>query len=258
MSLPSDIVKQWDAYLAEERSGVRSVALAQLDAFIESLKRQSQSDWQNWAVELGEAIVDCHHDIPVRMPLFRSVIFPALHSHLIGGSGSAARILAGFSHLLCQSPECRALLPPPLQTEHGLILEAERRDASDLRSKHRLRAILRDRFNYSLHELPSGILYGQNGASVEQWAELLDELTGYASLCAEIGAEDADREIIDAASSYIPAYRDYLLHRESCESFSAYLATHVQSKREPGAARAGGPATRLGNSEVPEGPPSVS
>jgi hypothetical protein len=256
MNLPPNLVNQWNAYLAAERSGVRSLALAQLDAFIESLRRQSDMDWQNWAAELSEAILDGHREIPVRMPLFRSVIFPALHGRLTGGSGSAARILGGFSHLLCQSPECRALLPPPLQTEHGLILEAVRRDASDFRSKHRLRAILRDRFKYSLHELPSGILYGQNGASVEQCAEMMDELKDYAGLCDEIGAEDADREIIAQASSYLPAYRDYLLHLESYDSFAEYIGTHIKRKDEPGVARAGGPATPVGEPRATEGPPS--
>lgn len=232
--MPPEVLSQWDAYLAEEKSGVRSEALAKLEAFVTSLREQSEKDWHSWAVDLSEEIVDHHHDIPVRMPLFRSVIFPALYSRLTAGSGSAARVLAGFSQLLFHSRECQDQLPPQLRTEHGLILEAVRRDTSDLRSKRRLRAILRGRFEYSLHELPSGVLYAQDGATAEQCAEMLDELADYASLCADIGYEQIDREVIDEASYYIPAYRDYLVHRDSNESFAAYIETHSPDKGEQG------------------------
>jgi len=122
------------------------------------------------------------------------------------------------------------MLPLHMRTEHGLILEAISRDASDQRSKRRLRAILRDRFEYSLHELPSGVLYGQNGATVEQCSEMISELADYASLCTEIGAEDEDREIIDEASYYVAAYRDYLVHRGSYASFVSYIETHGPNK----------------------------
>jgi hypothetical protein len=229
MSVSPEIVSHWDAYLAEEKSGVRSVALAQLDTFIASLLGQSEADWQNWAFNLSETIVDHQRDIPVRMPLFRSVIFPALHSRLNAGSGGAARILAGFSQLLYHSPECRDMLPSHLRTEHGLILEAISRDSSDTRSKQRMRAILRGRFEYSLHEIPSGVLYGQDGATVEECSEMISELKNYENLCSEIGAEDEDREIIDEASYYIPAYRDYLIDRGSHVSFASYIETHARN-----------------------------
>lgn len=226
MSVSPYILRQWEAYLAEEKTGVRSEALRQLDAFIVSLRAQSESDWQSWAVGLSEEIVDLERDIPVRMPLFRSVLFPALHHRVVAGSGAAARILAGFSQLLYHSPECGDQLPPHLQTEHGLILEAVRRDTSDLRAKRKLRAILRGRFEYCLHELPAGVLYGYDGATVEQCSELTDELAEYASLCAGIGAEDVDRQIIKDASFFIPAYRDYLTRRKDYDSFAAYIEAH--------------------------------
>lgn len=230
MSVSPEIVSQWDVYLAEEKSGVRSVALAQLDIFIASLLSQSEADWQDWAFNLSEAIVDHERDIPVRMPLFRSVIFPTLHSRLSAGSGGAARILAGFNQLLYHSPECQDMLPSHLRTEHGLILEAINRDPSDKRSKQRMRAILRNRFEYSLHELPSGVLYGQDGATTEECSEMISELKDYENLCAELGAEDQDRDVIEEASYYIPAYRDYLICRGAYASFATYLETHSSDR----------------------------
>jgi len=87
-----------------------------------------------------------------------------------------------------------------------------------------------DYFEYSLHELPSGVLYGQNSATVEQCSKMIRELADYTSLCTEIGSEDEDRDIIGEASFYIPAYRDYLIHRESYDSFASYIKTHIPDK----------------------------
>ena len=119
------------------------------------------------------------------------------------------------------------MLPSHLRTEHGLILEAINRDPSDKRSKQRMRAILRDRFEYSLHELPSSVLYGQDGATAEECTEMISELKDYEDLCAELGAEDEDRVIIEEASYYVTAYRDYLIHRGAYSSFATYIETHA-------------------------------
>jgi hypothetical protein len=92
-----------------------------------------------------------------------------------------------------------------------------------------MRAILRDRFEYSLHELPSVVLYGQGGATAEECSEMISELKDYEDLCSEIGAEDEDREVIDEASFYIPAYRDYLIDRGSHVSFASYIETRARN-----------------------------
>lgn len=207
---------------------MRSRALGQLDAFIAALLAQDEADWQGWALALSEAVVDSQADIPVRMPFFRRVLFPALYSSLKAGSGPAARWLAGFSHLLHGSPQCSGLLPPGLRTGRGLIEEALRRDASDVRAKRSLRLMHRDRFDYAFHEIPCGILYDHNGASADECLEMMEELNDYRRLCAEIGAEDADRQTLAIGAWYIPACRDYLLHRNSYDSFAAYIEMHVQ------------------------------
>ncbi|MBX7206794.1 MAG: hypothetical protein K1X78_00665 [Verrucomicrobiaceae bacterium] len=226
MSLPPNIIAKWDAYLAEERTGVRSVALTQLESFITELLLRPVAEWHPWAIEIATEVVDNGIDLPVRMPLFRSVLFPALHTEVVAGSASAARWLAGFSQLLYHSQNCRDQLAPELQSEHGLILEAVRRDPTDSRAKHRLRAILQSRFDYSLHELPTGVLYGHNGATVEQCAEMIEELADYAKLCDDIGATETDAELIEEASFHLSAYRRYLLQRDSYANYPDYLTQH--------------------------------
>jgi hypothetical protein len=74
-------------------------------------------------------------------------------------------------------------------------------------------------------------LYGQDGATLKQCFELSAELAQYVRLCEEIGSNDMDREIIDEASYYIPAYRDYLTDHKSCGSFTDYIETHNRRSR---------------------------
>ena len=58
------------AYIAEEKAGVRSEALRQLDAFIASLRSQRESDWQSWAIDLSEEIVDLQNTRILQQQLF--------------------------------------------------------------------------------------------------------------------------------------------------------------------------------------------
>lgn len=224
MTLPADLQAPWEAYLAEERSGVRSVALGKLHGFIEKLNLLPQTDRHAWAMEVIQTLGE--RKTPVRFPLFQAVLFPALFIELESGSGAAARMLAGFSQLLHECGECRAKLPEHMRTEHGLILEAVRRDRSDLAARLRLREIFRDRFRYALHELPAGVLYGYDGATPEQCDELMDELQDYERLCAEIGAEDSDTGLMQDSRFHILAYKDFIKNRNSQDSFADYLDSH--------------------------------
>lgn len=231
MSLPAQIEECWDAYLAQEREGVRSVAVEMLHDFVGMLTTLPQAEWQSWAMGLADAHAG-GKDIPVRMPLFRAVLFPVLLDEIARGSGTAARLLAGFSQLLYHCPDCRMKMPEHLRTEYGLILEAVHRDSKDQTARLRMRQIYRDRFDYALHELPTGVLYEHNGATPEQCDEMSAELEGYANLCSEIGAEEDDTELIDEARFYIPAYKDYIQNHAAYGNFSAYIATDNPRAKE--------------------------
>ena len=61
---------------------------------------------------------------------------------------------------------------------------------------------------------------------------MISELKDDENLCAELGAEDVDRDIIAEASYYIPAYRDYLIHRGAYASFATYIETHASDREQ--------------------------
>jgi hypothetical protein len=92
----------------------------------------------------------------------------------------------------------------------------------------RLLQYMRSSFEYALHELPAGILYGQNGASIEECAELLNDLAVYERLSAEFGSGE-DREFILEASYHIPAYQRYLSERSRYSDFETFLDSALGS-----------------------------
>lgn len=219
----------WNDYLAAERVRVRQESLAALERFTDAALKHSIEVWQPWALDLARRVVDDHEDIPVRLPLFRLMLFPALRDGLAKSIPGSARWLAGFGQLLYKSPSCRDQLPENQRSEHGLLLRAVQDDPGDTRAKNRLRLLMRSRFDYVLHELPCGVLYGNDGATIEQCDELMEELGDYEQLLEELGSEDTDRYLIAEARFHIPAYKHYLSERQHYTSYEDYLSTSGNS-----------------------------
>ena len=130
-----------------------------------------------------------------------------------------------FPTLLYKSPACLDQLPENQRSEHGLLLRAVQDDPADMRAKKCLLMVMRSRFDYVLHELPGGVLYGQDGATIKECDELIRELSDYERLAEEIASEQADRELIAQARFHIPAYQRYLLGHEHYTSYQQYLST---------------------------------
>ena len=76
-------------------------------------------------------------------------------------------------------------------------------------------------FEYTLHEIPYGVLYNQNGATGDECSELLNELKNYEILCEQLKIDRM--ELIRKCRFYYNTYRDYLrVSKDHC-GFSDYL-----------------------------------
>lgn len=225
MNLPDAQQRLWQIYREAERVRVRQDFLVPLREFIESLTSLPTDVWHPWARELARQL-ERGYDIPVRLPLFRSVLFPALHAALLAGEAEPARLLAGPDMYLGLCPECREALPENLRTERGLYEEAIRRDPTDSRSKSKIRKMYRARFEYALHELPDEVLYGTRAATVEQCIEMLEEIDAYRRFVEGMPDSGTDTVLISQATVYINAYREYLAQHPLYGRFSDYLEAH--------------------------------
>jgi hypothetical protein len=125
--IPAETERFWIDYIATERIRLRQESLGALDRFIDALLRLPPEVWHPWVRQLARRIVDEGEDIPVRMPLFRTVIFPALLADMQNSAPDAARLLAGFGQFLYKSPSCTDQLPQNRRSAFDLLASCPRR-----------------------------------------------------------------------------------------------------------------------------------
>lgn len=80
--------------------------------------------------------------------------------------------------------------------------------------------------NYSIHEVPSGVLWDTNGASESQCHELLKYADEFEQLSQSLGKDDS--ELLTQCRYYYRSYAAYLAARVSYHNFAAYLEQHPQ------------------------------
>jgi hypothetical protein len=218
----------WDAYIAAESRAPRPEKLLALNAFLDALSASPPSEWFAWARLMAEQVVDQGLNLVIRRPLFERAIFPALLAGYRARLPGAARWLAGLNENLQGSSWCRDQLQPDERTELGLLKAAIKHDPEDRRSRQRLINVFADRLRYSLHELPSGVLHGMDGATPEQCRELEEELNEFCRLIADEEMGERYGELIRACRFHFRAYRDYVLHREEYGSYATYISEHPE------------------------------
>lgn len=82
--------------------------------------------------------------------------------------------------------------------------------------------------DHAIHELPTGVLWGVDGATAAQCAEMLHGLDGFALVCARLGLDDHS-EFIDACRWHFDHYPHYLSRRR----YFADYATYICDRRGP-------------------------
>jgi hypothetical protein len=92
------IEELWAEYMRAERDRIRAVMMPALDRFIAGLLRLPGEGWREWAKDIAASVADRAADIPVRLPLFRRVLLPAL-AEACGAGNPAAR--GGSRHSSC-------------------------------------------------------------------------------------------------------------------------------------------------------------
>jgi hypothetical protein len=213
-----------EEYQQHERAGSREEKLNALQTFIDELLRDAQYDWRPWALSVARKVIDDGDETVIRMPLFKRVIFPSLFEALDAKAPGAARWLAGLSQLLYQCHSCLRRLGDLRSTEVALLRLALEHDPSDQRARNRLIHAVADRFQFCLHELPAGVLYGMNGATPTECDELLAELVEFRELLAAAGRTREYAQLVAECAFHFDAYRRFLACDARNGGYAAYLA----------------------------------
>ena len=204
----------WEEYLRLEGDMIRPLYLAGLDAFICEMENAPARRYRPWAADLAEQVVDRGESIPVRMSLFERVLFPALLSGYHERLPGYARWLAGFSHLLYHCRTCAEALDKP-PTHIALLRRALEDDPDDALARRRLVEALADNLEYAVHEIPAGILYGQQWASRDECARLRQGLDEFEGLARRANATGEYADLIEECRLHFRAYEDYLNARDA-------------------------------------------
>lgn len=105
----------------------------------------------------------------------------------------------------------------PLQLAN-LLLEHDSSNMDALNYKYHA---LKKYLTFSIHEIPSGILNGMNGASVSDILAMLKDLDEFEMISIKLGKIDSSQ--IADCRKYYNAYKDYLQNLKEYKNFEVYL-----------------------------------
>ncbi len=216
--LESTTTAYWQQYLEAEKKHDRRATLSALERFIDALLREEPATRHAWAFDLAAQISDAEAAVPIRFPVVARVLLPALNQGVLDGVPGCLRWLATFSR--GSQPDAR--LPEHLRTPVGLLKEAIRVDPRDRRARIRLLEIWAPTLRYSLHELPAGVLYGHNGATIAECGELLELLDEFRAHVAESELSAQYADLIADCDLHFRCYREYLSQPPPRESYEAF------------------------------------
>ena len=165
-------------------------------------------------------IIDCltTKDITIRQPLFKNLIYPILSDKVEQSNVNAIKGLLKLNqHLVSYQGYTKDTKYSSWKLlEKGLSISPDDRQLLELYESK-----TREYLNYTLHEIPTGVLYGSDGATIEQCEELIKEAEKYELLCKKLQLDKS--ELIQECKYYYPAYKNYLSIYKNYKNFAGYL-----------------------------------
>lgn len=221
--LPQRTSELWERYLAAEEIRIRSELLEALDSFIESLHELPEEVRFEWARGFAAEHLDSESAFPIRMPLFRRVLFPALAAGLAARTPGCARWMGRLGQLLYKCPDLHRRVSPPNATPKELFRTALIHDPGDTRAREALLEALAWELDYSIHEVPYGVLARQDCAPAEALGELRQKLDEFTVLAERQGSRERYASLIEACDFHFREYESYLAQRDQFDSYESFL-----------------------------------
>lgn len=231
-TLTPDEAALWQQYLSAEAQGQRSRTLIALRKFVEALQADSEERRQHFAETYCRQVVNEGRTLPLREPLFAAIIGPYLVSVHQQGNDNAANWIAYFHLNFLNMPSSQMLLDLPRMSPINLLSDAFRRNPDNAQTQELLIQKLEEQFDYAVHEVPSGVLYGIKGATVIECQEWEMDLALFCEVVQKRNETEKYQEAIRYWSFHFHGYADYLTHRDQYESYADYIDRHWQPKDE--------------------------
>ena len=210
-------------YIDIESNTFRTDKIKKLDELITNIRQSG------FTLSLADTLSIVEHltqnNITIRHPLFLHVIYPVLTKAIDQENIDAIKSLL---HLVDYFGGYYKLIKDNRFLKWGLLTKGLQLKPDDHELLTRYEKEQRDYFEYTLHELPSGVLYENNGASIPQCEELLNEISEYEKVCKKLQIDQ--QELIDECKFYYTSHKDYLASHKNYKGFSGYLELHDKYK----------------------------
>lgn len=225
---PSETIL-WQQYLSAEASAHRKRLLAALAEFVQALQEGSEEQRRDFAENFCRQMADAGEKLPLREPLFATIIGSYLVAACEQGEENAGRWLAYFYPQFRNMPLSQRLIDPP-DPAHPVVLlaEAYRCDPDSVLTQDALIQYYAQQFSYAVHEVPAGVLYGFDGATVAECQEWLDDLALFREVVQKRGVTEQYETAMRYWDFHFRGYADYLTHREQYPNYAEYIDQHWQ------------------------------
>jgi hypothetical protein len=218
---------RWEHYLELERRDARKQALALLAGIIHSVQRYPEAQRHAWLRWLCEQVVDRHEPIPIRHPLLRELLAPFLVEAERRRDADAPRWVDYFLEHFRGGAELWHGLEARRKSPLELLVAAVERNPEDVEARKALAAHLSYWFRSCLHELPMGVLFGFDGASIEECHILLRYLALLGEQLRFLGESERSTDFLRKCERHFRGYADYLSSPGQYTSYADYLAKRL-------------------------------
>lgn len=206
----------WRQYLIAEKKCLKNQWKMFLDEFIHAYFQASEDDRAAWLSQNVHLIAD--DKVPMRHSLFEKIIFPYLfdgyQKHDLTYIKQLGRL---YRHIDSLNAYRRGEIGLTLDSLLKLGLSLSPNDQELLMLAY---GTIKSDLEYSVHELPSGILYGSHGADGAQCLELLEDLSDFEEVCQKLGKDEtAFINMCRWHYQHYPIYRSCLQQKQ----FQSYL-----------------------------------
>jgi hypothetical protein len=223
---PADVL-HWERYLELERRDARKQALALLAELIRSVQEYPEAQRHAWLRWLCHLVVDRHEPLPIRHPLVRELMAPFLVEAERRGDADAPRWVDYFLEHFRGGAELWHGLEVRRKSPLQLLEAAVERNPEDVVARKALAEYLEYWFHSCLHELPSGVLFGFNGASVEECHILLRYLALLEEQLRFLGERERSADFLRKCERHFRGYADYLSSPGQYTSYEDYIAKRL-------------------------------
>ncbi len=223
----------WESYVEAEATKQSAIARQQAQAFAEAMRSASPDVCDHFAEKACRLAIAGEIDFTLRHPVFREILYPFLVRSYKEGIADAPFWIIGFYqelNLMPRTPRETIEIDFSLTDGFALLREGLRRRPKNpaLTGTVVERFLQRGEssFAYAVHEVPAGVLYGIDGASLEERHELIADLSTFKELAEKWNFMDKYGTGIKLWDYHFRGYADYLERHDRYKNYEDYLSQH--------------------------------